>query len=237
MQSKFLTAEWRNLVMANWVVDQAILKPFIPPATQLDFWDGKCYISLVGFMFLNTKVIGIPIPFHQNFEEVNLRFYVKYNDKGEWKRGVVFLKEIVPRAAVTFIANTLYKEHYVTLPMSHSWEDLEDEKRIKYSWKTEGKWNSIQVTTEEEPLILEENSEAEFITEHYWGYTKVNEKAQSEYKVEHPSWRVFNVKDYQIEYTARNFYGAPFDDIMRTKPVSVFLAEGSEIVVRRGVSI
>jgi uncharacterized protein YqjF (DUF2071 family) len=188
-------------------------------------------------MFLNTKVLGLPIPFHQNFEEVNLRFYVRYFEDGEWKRGVVFLKEIVPKSAITFVANNLYGEHYVTLPMFHQWQDSDNTKTVKYAWKTEDKWQSIKVETEKEPSPLLENSEAEFITQHYWGYTKINDKRTSEYQVEHPSWRILNVKDYSIDYTAKNFYGAPFDDIMRTNPVSVFMAEGSEIIVRKGISL
>ena len=44
-----------------------------------------CYVSLVGFMFKNTRLLNIPIPFHTDFEEVNLRFYVKHFDGNEWK--------------------------------------------------------------------------------------------------------------------------------------------------------
>lgn len=237
MQSKFLTAKWQNLVMANWAVDPVHLEPFLPYGTELDFWEGKCYISLVGFMFMNTKVLGISVPFHQNFEEVNLRFYVRHFDGKEWKRGVVFLKEIVPKAAITLVANTLYGEHYMTLPMSHKWEELDGEKMVKYSWKTEGKWHAIQVNTDKNPSPLIEGSEEEFITQHYWGYTKINEKKTSEYQVEHPSWKIYKVNDYHIEYPAKSFYGEPFDDILRTDPISVFMAEGSEIVVRKGMSL
>lgn len=234
MTSKFLTAEWRKLVMANWVVNPAILKPFVPAGTELDFWEENCYISLVGFMFLNTKVLGLPIPFHQNFEEVNLRFYVKYFEEGEWKRGVVFLKEIVPKAAITFVANNLYKEHYHTLPMRHSWKDNENEKIVEYGWKVDGQWNSIEVKTEKLPSNLVEGSEEEFITQHYWGYTKISKNQTSEYHVEHPSWEIYKVKNYNIDYPAKNFYGDPFDDILRTTPSSVFMAEGSDIIVRKG---
>ena len=110
----FLKAEWRKLVLINYAVDPALLKKYLPYKTELDFWNNTCYVSLVGFLFVNTKMLGLKIPFHVNFEEVNLRFYVKHLDKGEWKRGVIFLKEIVPKAAITIVANTLYGEHYQT---------------------------------------------------------------------------------------------------------------------------
>ncbi len=167
----FLQAEWRKLAMANYEVDPKILEPYLPHKTELDFWNNTCYVSLVGFMFLNTKMLGVKIPFHINFEEVNLRFYVKYNDNGEWKRGVVFIKEIVPKPALTFVANTLYNENYQTMPMRHVW-DINDSLTVEYAWKKNG-WNTFRVSADKMAIPIDAGSEAEFITEHYWGYTKL----------------------------------------------------------------
>src|SRR3989344_5216660 len=115
----FLKAEWNNLIMANYEVPQEILLPYLPKYTELDLFEGKCYVSLVGFLFENTKMLGMKIPFHINFEEINLRFYVKYKSGKEWRRGVVFIKEIVSKPAITFVANTLYNEKYVTLSTAY----------------------------------------------------------------------------------------------------------------------
>src|SRR5215831_17486814 len=101
--SSFLRAEWRKLAIANYCVDKKALQKYVPGKTELDTWNGNCYVSLVGFMFLNTKLKGIAIPFHQNFEEVNLRIYVRYKDGHIWKRGVTFIKEIVPKYALSFV--------------------------------------------------------------------------------------------------------------------------------------
>jgi uncharacterized protein YqjF (DUF2071 family) len=140
MPKSFLQAEWRKLAIANYIIDPRLLLPFVPAGTELDLWEGKCYISLVGFMFLNTRLLGVRVPGHVNFEEVNLRFYVK---RGE-KRGVVFIKEIVPKPALTFIANTIYKEHYQTLPMRHAWVETDDHQLINYEWKKSGRWNRFE---------------------------------------------------------------------------------------------
>jgi len=233
MASKFLTAEWRKLAMANYAVDPEVLKPFLPARTELDLWNNTCYVSLVGFMFLNTKLKGIPIPFHTNFEEVNLRFYVKHLHNGEWRRGVVFIKEIVPKPALTFVANTIYKEHYETMPMRHEWKDEPETWKVSYSWRT-SQWNSFAVTTEKNAVAIPVGSEEEFITEHYWGYTKTGDNQSSEYGVEHPRWDVYPVIDYQIDVNFREVYGQAFEFLKTLKPVSVFLAEGSPIVVRSG---
>lgn len=234
MQPTFLSAEWRNLIMANYEIAPEELAAYIPRSTELDLWQGRCYISLVGFMFANTKVLGLSIPFHRNFEEVNLRFYVRYKEEGEWKRGVVFIKEIVPKRAITAVANTLYGEKYVTMPMRHRWEEADGRLEVSYEWKPNGQWNSLRVLADSNTVPMEEGSEEQFIAEHYWGYTSLPGGAASEYKVEHPSWNVNPVLSYQINCDARRLYGPGFAEAMDRKPTSVFLAEGSAIWVRRG---
>lgn len=232
----FLTAEWRKLAMANYAVDKNILKKYLPYGTEIDLYDDTCYVSLVGFMFLNTKVKGIKVPFHSNFEEVNLRFYVRYKDNGEWKRGVVFIKEIVPRPFLALFANVIYNEHYKALPMKHSWVVNEELLTVEYKWK-KGNWNSFQVMAEKNSKPMAEHSEEEFITEHYWGYTRINESATSEYKVEHVRWNVYDILEYTITVDFGNIYGKEFNFLSTEKPKSVFLAEGSEIIVMEGKRI
>jgi hypothetical protein len=234
MSSIFLTAEWRKLVMANYAVPTEVLKPYLPTHTELDIWNGKCFISLVGFLFKNTRLKSIKIPFHANFEEVNLRFYVKYKEGEGWKRGVVFIKEIVPKPLLSLVANTIYKEHYQTLPMKHNWEMGDKFQEIKYEWKKEGKWNYIWVKAEKIGIPLQKESEEEFITEHYWGYTKINEQKTSEYEVTHPTWLTYNILDYQINVEFSSIYGNDFEFLNLLKPNSIFLAEGSEIMVKSG---
>ncbi len=229
----FLTAEWQKLAMANYAVDPKILQKYLPHKTELDLWNGTCYLSLIGFMFKNTKVLGIKIPFHVNFEEVNLRFYVRYKDQNEWKRGVVFVKEIVPKPALSWVANTLYKEHYETMPMRHTWTLAEDTLSVSYAWKKK-RWQHLTLLTNTQAKLIEDNSEEAFITEHYWGYTKISDKKTSEYGVEHPSWEVYQTKSYEIDVDFGEVYGQEFAFLATQKPQSVFLAEGSAIAVKSG---
>lgn len=226
----FLKAEWRKLAMANYVVDPEILKPYLPPKTELDTWNDRNYVSLVGFMFLNTAIKGIRVPLHTNFEEVNLRFYVKYSEGDTVKRGVVFIKEIVPKPMLSFVANTIYKENYETMPMSHSWIFSSEVANVEYRWKKKD-WNIFGVSTEKKPVPIQSGSEEEFITEHYWGYTKVEANRSLEYEVAHPKWDVYPMRTYKIDVDFGNVYGPAFGFLSNQKPVSVFLAEGSEIAV------
>lgn len=226
----FLTAEWRKLALANYVVDPELLQPYVPNGTELDFWKGNCYVSIVGFMFLNTRLFNVPIPFHRNFEEVNLRFYVRYHDEGTWKRGVVFIKEIVPKPALTFVANTVYKEHYQTLKMAHHWQEFKELLEVEYSWEMRGKRNHLNVMAQNTPRNIKQGSESEFITEHYWGYTKTGDRTY-EYEVTHPTWQVYPVEKYEVDVDFEAVYGRNFASLSAMKPKSVMLAEGSPITV------
>lgn len=231
--STFLQAEWRKLAMANYAVDPLLVQQYLPAKTEIDFWNGTCYVSLVGFMFQQTRLKGVRIPFHTDFEEVNLRFYVRFNDNGEWKRGVVFIKEIVPKPALTFVANVVYHEKYETMPMEHEWINSDDSLSVEYRWR-KGTWHSLRVVTEKIPAPIKPHSEEEFITEHYWGYTKVNDRTTSEYGVEHPRWDVYPTKAYAIDVDFGRVYGNAFDFLKKETPRSVFLAEGSAIQVKTG---
>lgn len=236
MAKTFLTAEWRKLAMVNYIIDKEILLPYLPQKTELDLWNNNCYVSLVGFRFQHVKLKGIAIPFHTNFEEVNLRFYVRYKSSGGWKRGVVFISEIVPKRAITFVANTLYGENYATMPMAHSWIENEDNLTVSYLWK-KNTWNELKVTTSINPFIIARGSEEEFITEHYWGYAKLRNNGTNEYEVAHPKWEVYQTKDYLINVDFESIYGKDFHFLQQEKPASVFVAEGSMVSIVAGRKI
>lgn len=231
MKKEFLTAEWNHLVMANYIVDAALLSKYVPPKTELDVYNGNVYVSLIGFMFENTRLLGFRIPFHINFEEVNLRCYVRYNDHGSWKRGAVFIKEMVPKRAISFIANNLYNEKFSTVPMTHYRTVKETEIRLGYQWKFKNKWNKLEAVTGKDAIPMLAGSEEEFIAEHYWGYSKFNANTTIEYAVYHPAWKVYPVKSYAIDCDFISLYGAEFSVLQTAVPASVFVAEGSAISI------
>lgn len=232
-KTKFLTAAWRNLVMLNYEVDPEILKPYLPAATELDMWHGKALVSMVGFMFADTRVLGVKWPGHINFEEVNLRFYVRHFDGIEWKRGTVFISEIVPKYMIPLIANGLYKEHYRRLPMRHAVTKADgNHTTYLYEWKLNGRWNKLGATVNTQFVPMEAGSAEEFILEHYWGYNRLTDTDSLEYQVEHVSWRVGQVASYVFDADIKELYGEAFVPYLSAKPVSAFFAEGSDIIVR-----
>ncbi len=237
-KKRFLQAQWTNLLMLNYEVDPEVLKPYLPFATVLDLWQGKALVSMVGFMFEDTRVLGVKWPFHVNFEEVNLRFYVKHFDGKEWKRGAVFVSEIVPKPAISIIANSLYKEHYSALPMRHSATQVDHNYTMfLYEWKLKGKWNKLGATISNDFEDIKPGSPEEFIFEHYWGYNIWGDTVTMEYQVEHVSWQVATVTEPFFEADIAGLYGEAFVPFLTKQPYSAFFANGSDVVVRMGDKI
>ncbi|EMR02615.1 YqjF family protein [Cesiribacter andamanensis] len=233
MPTPFLTAEWRKLIMANYAVAPELLHPYLPAGTELDLWEDRCYVSLVGFLFRRVRLRGLPIPFHTTFPEANLRFYVRQKTAEGWRRGVVFIKEIVPRPAITLVARTVYGEPYQTLPMQYQFRETDQQLEVSYSWRLQ-RWHSLSVVADPRPTPITEGSEAEFITEHYWGYTRRSPRRTDAYEVVHPRWEQYAVQAVAVEADFGLLYGPSFGFLSEAAPQSVLLAEGSPIAVLGG---
>ena len=218
--------------MLNYVVDPRILAPLVPSGTEIDFENGETFVSIVGFLFLDIRLLGLPIPLHRNFEEVNLRFYVRRKSADTWRRGVVFVREMAPRRAVALIARACYGENYLALPMKHEIEHVDLNLSVEYSWRRGRKWESLKMSATGEPQNIPAGSHAEFITEHYWGYTSLRNSC-SEYRVEHPRWKIWNADNFEFSGEVAALYGEQFVETINQPPRSAFIADGSPIVVER----
>jgi uncharacterized protein YqjF (DUF2071 family) len=227
--------------MLNYEIEPAILQPLVPKGTELDEWNGRTYVSLVAFQFLDTRVLRLALPYHINFEEVNLRFYVRYKGPEGWRRGVVFIKELVPRRAIATVARFVYNENYQALPMTHAIEKKiiqgQQPLDVTYRWYFQQRWQNVHVQVTGEPSPLVAGSEEEFITEHYWGYTRQRDGGTIEYQVEHPSWNVWSAQQAQLDCDVAALYGQQYAEPLQGMPSSAFLADGSAVAVRQGQRI
>ncbi len=249
----FLSCQWRALAMLNWEVSPELVEPLVPRGTELDFHDGKTYISVVGFRFLDTRLLGMAIPWHRHFVEVNLRFYIRRHIGDETRRGVCFIREIAPRWAVSTVANWAYNEHYVTLPMRYEWKNfpLPDQTppseteaplnsvapQVTYQWRHRGEWCGMELTAGGNSAPLAADSHPEFIAEHYWGYSAQRDGGTLEYQVEHPSWQAWPGGDARLVGPIPDFYPRPFAETLSRPPDSAFLADGSLVNVYRPTRI
>jgi uncharacterized protein YqjF (DUF2071 family) len=257
---EFLSARWQALAMLNWEIDPAVLAPLVPAGTELDFHDGRTYVSMVGFLFLDTRLLGLPVPLHRNFEEVNLRFYVRRTVDGEVRRGVSFIKEIVPKWAIAQTARWCYNEPYIALRMQHeisgplreqiaasgrreppgsaaSPNDPKPAGQVTYRWLFAGRWNSLSLDYAGASAPLLAGSLEEFIAEHYWGYCGQRDGGTVEYQVEHPPWHVWQGVNPHFDCEIAQLYTPRFADLLCQPPTSAFLADGSAVAVMKPTRI
>jgi uncharacterized protein YqjF (DUF2071 family) len=231
----FLSAEWRDLLMLNYEADPAHLQKYLPPGTELDSFDGKTYASLVGFRFCRTKLFGnIPIPFHTDFEEINLRFYVKRREGDEIRRGVVFIAEIVPKLAIALTARWFYGENYVRRPMSHSILTNDSNVEVEYAWRSRNEEYKLKAHASGTPSLPVESSLEQFITEHYWGYSRQPDGGTVEYHVSHAPWKVWTAAHAEFTGDTRDLYGDELSQLLTKPPASAFIADGSLVEVMCG---
>jgi uncharacterized protein len=226
----FLTADWRYVAMLNYVVDPALVEPLVPAGTEIDYENGETFVSIVGFLFLDTRLLGLPIPLHRDFEEVNLRFYVRKKSADTWRRGVVFIRELVPKRAVALVARACYGENYLALPMKHQIDHVDSNLKVEFSWRRGRKWESLKMSATGQPQAIPAGTHAEFITEHYWGYTSLRSGC-GEYRVEHPRWKTWNASGFELKADVATLYGKQFAETLSRPPRSAFIADGSPITV------
>jgi uncharacterized protein YqjF (DUF2071 family) len=239
----FLTARWINLVLLNFRLPAAVVEDVTPPGLEPDLYNGETYLSVVGFGFHDVRVVGVPIPGHTRFDEINLRYYVKRKVGAEVRRGVVFIREIVPRRAVAFVANRFYNENYVTRPMRSeikmSGADLQQGDSLNYAWCTRSgergqKWNQLAARVAGPLAVPPAGSLEEFIIEHYWGYVRGRDGCTHEYKVVHPTWRVAPADGVIWDCDLSATYDMPFAEFLTSQPASALIADGSAVQVFRG---
>ncbi len=234
----FLTAEWLNLVLLNYTVPASLLEPLVPKGTELHLLRGDAYVSVVGFMFANTRVRGIAIPFHRTFEEVNLRFYVKRSVDGKDRHAVTFIRELVPRVAIAMAARLVYNEPYLRVAMSHRLElNSSDRRRAQYQWTLNGIPGAVigdgLGRTETPPA----DSDEAFMTQRHWGYTRQRDGSTVEYHVAHPVWRVGRMERGTVHGNTERAFGRKFAPILAGSPSSAIFADGSAVTVHDPVRL
>ena len=249
----FLTAEWRHLIVLNYPIEPELLEPYLPPGLDLDYWNGTTYVSLVAFFFERTRLCGLSIPFHRNFPEVDLRFYVKRPTPHGERRGVVFVREIVPRRAVALIANWLYHEHYIARRMRSeihmAGSELSAGDTIEYAWATrwrisppvsgvglgEGqRWNRLAARVAAPLQLPPPGSLEEFLVEHYWGYVRAPGGTTREYRVAHDPWQVAPADNVTWDCDLAATYHTPLAEYLAVPPAHAIIAAGSPVKLYPG---
>lgn len=227
----FLEAKWQRLLSANYEVDPEILISHIPEGTILELFNGKCYVSLVAFRYTDTKLLKLKVPFHNCFEEINLRFYVKREiAAGVWRSEVAFAKLFFPMRTLTLVAKRIYKENYETHRMSHDWGEDDQYLHTSYGLNKD-QWHRVNIVTEKDPITILESTPEYFFSKHYWGTSQIDAKSCTIYEIEHPEWSIYKTVKSEISFDFGLVFGPEFEALSSQKPESVHLYDGSEVTV------
>ena len=232
----FLTAEWRWLVILDFHVDAALLEPLVPRGTVLDLWNDRALVSVVGFRFLDTRLLGVPVPAHRDFDEVNLRFYVRRElSDGSVRRGVTFVRELVPLPAVALVARAAFNEPYIVRPMRSVAPAAPTDRpgRVHYAWQNPRGWSRLAATATGDPTKIDLATRAGFVTDRHWGYTRQRDGGTIEYQVTHRRWWAWQVEDVALEADIAATYGADWTSELSRPPVHALMADGSPVAVSR----
>lgn len=230
----FLTAEWRNLINLTYRVPAGVLEPILPKGVELDLFEGHAHLSLVAFDFVNTRVKGVKIPFHVDFPEINLRYYVQSGGH----RGVVFIKELVPKHCIAFIAQRFYNEPYQSFPMESHHETLADGrlKSLHKVWKEEQEYR-LETLAGAEKSIPPTDSAAHFFKEHDLGFGVDKRGETLIYEVSHPVWETRDIQDLKLNFDFGKIYGPQWAFLKDLQPQFSLFAEGSAIKVYHPMSL
>lgn len=223
----FLTATWSHLLNLTYAAPPELLLPHVPAGTTLEVQNGSAFVSLVAFDFLDTRVRGLRIPFHVNFPEINLRYYLRQGDR----RGVAFLKELVPRHAIAWVARGLYNEPYEAAPMRSSIELAEDAFVLRHAFRYRKARHEIVARAAASLSVPDPGSQTHFFKEHEWGYGVDRKGRTLCYQVKHPVWEVYDLKSWELSVDFGAVYGAQWAFLAEAEPCCACLAKGSCIEV------
>ncbi len=223
----FLTARWRRLILAQYETDPALLRRRLPDGLELDRWQGRVYVSVVAFEFLDTRVRGFRVPGCVDFPEINLRFYVTDGER----RGVCFVRELVPSRLTSLVARMVYNEPYARASMVVSTAESDEELHIEHRFRFGGLEHRIAAQVEAQRTVPTEDSLEHHFKEHEWGFGRTRRGTPTRYRVEHPTWATHRVRTASIKIDSGTLYGREWAWLGDARPDSVVVADGSEIAV------
>jgi uncharacterized protein len=223
----FLTANWRNLVLVNFVVPADLLEPRLPPGCVLDrvpHSPDTHLLSVVAMHFDNTRVWGVPVPFAQRFDEVNLRFYARQGDR----HGSVFLRQYVPSRTILYGARWTYNQPYELARIQHVVAESGDHLEIRTRFERGRYTGAVSLRAERGAITPPVDSLEHFLKERYWGFDSDRRGRVFRYPVWHPVWRTHPVIDVDIDFDPGVLLGGDWRDVDWTAAYhSALFAEGS----------
>lgn len=232
-----ISSEFRKVALLNYIVPPEVVEKYLPKYTKPDFYNGNCFISLVGFQVKKLKVSDVKVPLIKDFDEIDLQIYVKRFDGARWVKGVVIISRIFDQPGAATLTNTLFKTNYTSMPTTSEVNETEEGLEVKYSWQLNGKEQSFSVKSNNLAAPYDKDTEAAFILDRSLGFIKAGEEETFQYTINHASWHLYTVEEYAVDVDFSRQFDPVLNILNTMVPQSVILTEGSTVEIGENVEV
>lgn len=233
-----MKAKFTELVALNFQIDPEILKPRLPKGLELNFYRDETYVSLVAMMLRNVKFYGFPIPVAHAIGEFNLRFYVrrKVSDT-ETRHGSCFIKDYVSSRTGAWGLSKVFQAEFCRIKMNCAQQGFSNDDdaapKVDYRWEvSKDHWNRIRVSARERVKRTGPETKVGFVLNHSNIYSRRNRETL-EYPVVRPRWQIWNAGHANFTCDVKKLFGPEFVKPLARRPASVFVANGSDVIIYR----
>jgi len=208
--------EWNNAIFLHWQVELTELEKFVPKDLEIDLFEGNPWISVVAFTMENIRPKNLPpFPPISDFDEINIRTYVKSNNK----TGVYFLSIEGGTSLSCKIAKGISELPYRYSKIERT-ENHYESSNSEFNDKLD-----IEFTIGKE---LNEKTELDkWLTERY-ALFQDTDRAINEFEIHHLEWPIneITLKKVELDYQR-------FDKLINNSPNKTQYSKGVKVIAWR----
>jgi len=205
--------EWNNAIFLHWQVELSELKKFVPKELEIDLFEEKPWVSVVAFTMEKIRLKNLPtFPPISDFDEINIRTYVKSNNK----TGVYFLSMEGGNSLSCKVAKGISELPYRFSNIKRS--------KNKYESNNSQFNDKLNIQFEIGKEVTEKTKLEKWLTERY-ALFQDTEKSINKFEIHHVEWPIneIKLKNLEINYSK-------FDKLIKNEPNIIQYSKGVKVL-------
>ena len=179
---------WRDLLFASWSMPIDTVRAVVPPALELDTYNGSAWVSLVPMRVEDCHFRDVPpVPGLEHFCEVNLRTYVKMGNSS----GVYFITIDCSDSIADWLGDKLFGAPFIRANIAMVDQDGEfyfASRRTQSDMPAASFVCGFQPTGD--PFPTSADPVAQFLLERYFLALSDKEGTVHCVNIQHPAWSI-----------------------------------------------